>query len=404
MDLRDGRAFWPTDNGLIQTYPPLRADTAVDVAVIGAGITGALLADALTHAGLSVAVLDRRDVASGSTSASTALLQFEIDTNLHELRDMIGQGPADRAYHLCRDAIDLVGELCRQLPDGCGFGRNGSLYYASLRRDGRMLEREQQAREEAGLNSEYLSSRELYTRFGIKAPAALFTPDGAEVDPYRLAHGLLARVAQRGGLITDRTTVTQLEEGRSGWTLHTDRGPKVQAGWVIVATGYEAEQFLGHRLARLKNSYALATEPLPEDTELWPTGCLIWETARPYLYARTTPDRRIIIGGEDDPFHSPERRERRLKSRAQRLHKALGQLQPQLDTEIAFSWAGTFGETKDGLAYIGPQPGKKRLLFALGYGGNGITYSVQAARLLTAHILGADAQDRADLNIFRLDR
>lgn len=70
------------------------------------------------------------------------------------------------------------------------------------------------------------------------------------------------------------------------------------------------------------------------------------------------------------------------------------------ELETAFAWAGTFGETKDGLAYIGPQPGS-RLLFALGYGGNGITYSVQAARLLTAHILG---EPTPDLELFRLDR
>ncbi|WP_261664040.1 NAD(P)/FAD-dependent oxidoreductase [Deinococcus sp. Marseille-Q6407] len=201
-----------------------------------------------------------------------------------------------------------------------------------------------------------------------------------------------------------KSPVKRLDEDRSGFTLHTGRGIQVQAGWVIVATGYEAEQFLVRRLAQLKNSYALVTEPLPEDAPLWPDGCLIWETARPYLYARTTRERRIIIGGEDDDFYSPARRERRLKAKAERLHRKLRRLQPQLDTEIGYSWAGTFGETKDGLAYIGPKPGQERLLFALGYGGNGITYSVQAARLLTAQILGPSAQDRADLDIFRLNR
>lgn len=405
MNLRDGEAFWPLQSGLIRTYPPLQADLAVDVAIIGAGITGALLADALSSSGLSVAVLDRRDVAFGSTSASTALLQFEIDTNLHELRPMIGRVQADRAYELCREAIDMVQVLCEGLPEDTGFARRGSLYYASNRRDAAMLTDEQAARVEAGLNSEHLSAREVQERFGIKAPAALFTPDGAEVDPYRLAHGLLRRVQERGGVIVDRTEVTRLDEERGGgFTLHTDRGAKVRAGWVIVATGYEAETFLGQRLAQFKNSYALVTEPLPPEAELWPTGCLLWETARPYLYARTTPDRRILIGGEDDDFHSPALRQRRLASKTKRLHKQLNKLQPQLKTEVAFSWAGTFGETKDGLAYIGPKPGQERLLFALGYGGNGITYSVQAARLLTAHILGASQQEKDDLDIFRLNR
>ena len=171
---------------------------------------------------------------------------------------------------------------------------------------------------------------------------------------------------------------------------------------MVVATGYEAEKFLGRRLAILKNSYALASEPIEQtDGELWPTGCLIWETARPYLYARTTQDGRVVIGGEDDDHHNPARRERALPGKQRRLERKLGKLLPHLQAETAFAWAGTFGETKDGLAYIGPRQKGDRLLFALGYGGNGITYSVQAARLLTDLIQG---EENDDLRIFRLDR
>ncbi|MFC6661781.1 FAD-dependent oxidoreductase [Deinococcus multiflagellatus] len=130
-------------------------------------------------------------------------------------------------------------------------------------------------------------------------------------------------------------------------------------------------------------------------------GCLIWETARPYLYARTTQDGRVVVGGEDDPHHSPARRERSLPRKQRRLERRLERLLPHLKPEVAFAWAGTFGETQDGLAYIGPKTNGERLLFALGYGGNGITYSVQAARLLTAHIQGQAADD---LRLFRLDR
>lgn len=381
----------------MHTYPPLSTDLEADVLVIGAGITGALLIDTLSAAGLSVVALDRRDAAFGSTSVSTALLQYEIDTNLHELIPMIGQEKAERAYWLCHEAIDLVGRLCADLPDDCGFQQRGSLYYASSRRDARMLREEHAARTRAGFEVEWLDSRDLKSRFGISAPAALLSRQGGEVDPYRLAQHLLWRSRARGAQIFDRTVVTRLDEERGGFVAHTDRGPKVRAQHAIIASGYEAEQFLGRRLASLKNSYALASEPLPQDP--WPEGCLIWETARPYLYARTTADGRVIVGGEDDDFHSPARRTRALERKQQRLERKINKLLGQ-ELETAFAWAGTFGETKDGLAYIGSQPGS-RLLFALGYGGNGITYSVQAARLLTAHVLG---EPTPDLDIFRLDR
>ncbi|ALW89558.1 NAD(P)/FAD-dependent oxidoreductase [Deinococcus actinosclerus] len=406
MDLRSGRAFWPLTNGLMHTYPPLGSDERADVLVIGAGITGALLAEALSAAGLDVVVTDLRDAAFGSTSASTALLQYEIDTNLVDLIPMTGQADAERAYHLCREAIGMVRDLTAELPDDCGFRERGSLYYASNRRDARMLAQEHAARTRAGLNVEHLDARSLKARFGITAPAALFSPDGGEVDPYRLAQHLLKRAQGRGARVYDRTEVTRLDEPRDGrrddFTAHTDRHAKIQARWVVVATGYEAEKFLGRRLAQLKNSYALATEPIEQtDGELWPTGCLIWETARPYLYARTTQDGRVVIGGEDDNHHSPARRERALPAKQKRLERKLGKLLPHLHPETAFAWAGTFGETKDGLAYIGPRQTGDRLLFALGYGGNGITYSVQAARLLTDLIQG---EETGDLRIFRLDR
>lgn len=399
MDLRTGRAFWPLTNGLMHTYPPLEEPEKADVLVIGAGITGALLADALSAAGLDTVVIDRRDAVYGSTSASTALLQYEIDTNLTELIPMIGQRDAERAYGLCRESIDLIGDLTKELPDDCGYKANGSLYYASTKRDARMLVRECAARERAGLKVELLEARDLRARFGISAPNALFSPDGAEVDPYRLAQHLLWRAQERGARIYDRTQVTRLDEGRSSFTAHTDRKAKVSAKYVIVATGYEAETFLGKRLAQLKNSYALATEPVGK--EPWPDACLIWETARPYLYARTTQDGRVVIGGEDDEFNSPLKREKSLAGKQRRLEKKLEALLPHLKLEVAFAWAGTFGETKDGLAYIGPKVKGSKLLFALGYGGNGITYSAQAARMLTAYVQG---RPDPDMDIFRLNR
>ncbi|PNY80824.1 NAD(P)/FAD-dependent oxidoreductase [Deinococcus koreensis] len=399
MDLRTGRAFWPLQSGLMHTYPPLEKPEQADVLVIGAGITGALLADSLSAAGLDTVVIDRRDAVYGSTSASTALLQYEIDTNLTDLIPMIGQRDAERAYRLCRDSIDLIGELTKGLPDDCGYKANGSLYYASTKKDARMLIRECAAREAAGLRVELLEARVLKERFGISAPNALFSPDGAEVDPYRLAQHLLWRAQERGARIYDRTQVTRLDEGRAGFTAHTDRRAKVSAKYVIVATGYEAETFLGKRLAQLKNSYALATEPL--NTEPWPEACLIWETARPYLYARTTQDGRVVIGGEDDDFNSPLKREKSLAAKQRRLERKLESLVPHLKLEVAFAWAGTFGETKDGLAYIGPKVKGSKLLFALGYGGNGITYSAQAARMLTAYVQG---QPDADMEIFSLNR
>lgn len=81
MDLVSPRPFWPLKNGLLSVYPSLKNNATCDVAVLGGGITGAFAAEALTAAGLDVVVLDKRDVGTGSTSASTALLQYKLDTS-----------------------------------------------------------------------------------------------------------------------------------------------------------------------------------------------------------------------------------------------------------------------------------------------------------------------------------
>ena len=59
MDVKSGYPWWPVRNGLLRDYPPLLADGECEVAVIGAGITGALIAHAMVAAGLDTVVLDQ---------------------------------------------------------------------------------------------------------------------------------------------------------------------------------------------------------------------------------------------------------------------------------------------------------------------------------------------------------
>jgi glycine/D-amino acid oxidase-like deaminating enzyme len=69
--------------------------------------------------------------------------------------------------------------------------------------------------------------------------------------------------------------------------------------------------------------------------------------------------------------------------------------------EVAYRWAGTFGETKDGLPYIGQIRQIPRCYFVLGFGGNGITYSVIAAKIIRDALLN---RPNADARLFRFDR
>ena len=94
MDLKSGYPYWAVKNGLMATFPALQRDLRCDVAIIGAGITGALIARVFAANGYDTCIVEHRDVAWGSTAASTALLQYEIDTHLTELIERYGDDDA----------------------------------------------------------------------------------------------------------------------------------------------------------------------------------------------------------------------------------------------------------------------------------------------------------------------
>ena len=82
MDLRTGRPIWSHYRASIPPTKALVRDIKTDVLIVGMGISGAMIAEALTGAGLSVAAIDRRGAIKGSTAATTALIQYEVDTPL----------------------------------------------------------------------------------------------------------------------------------------------------------------------------------------------------------------------------------------------------------------------------------------------------------------------------------
>ncbi|MCC4590544.1 FAD-binding oxidoreductase [Xanthomonas campestris pv. cannae] len=386
MDLKSGYPFWSVRNGLMQSFPQLRDDVRCDVAVVGGGITGALIAEELSTHGHAVTVLEQRDIGWGSTAASTALLQYEIDTHLIDLAKRYGEPAAALAYGACAQALEQLRDLVRPLRD-VDFGWNDSLYYASKRRHVRVLQEELEARARHGLDVKWLDAQTLDADYGIQAHGAILSHQAARVDPYRLTYRLLGRAFRRGVGVYDRTRIARIVVNSRGVTLHTDQGVQVRADHVVMAAGYANQHWLDQRVARNRSSYAFVSDPL-EPSVLGPLrDTMIWESARPYLYLRSTGNGRIVAGGEDDSVDVPARRDARVDSKARTLSRKIAKVMPGLELQPTFAWAGTFAETEDGLPFFGPHPQHgPRVQFAMAYGGNGITYSMIGAGLLRAQI------------------
>lgn len=386
VDLKSGYPFWAVNSGLMHAFPPLESDLRCDVVVVGGGISGALIADELVRHGHDVAVIEQRDIGWGSTAASTAMLQYEIDTSMTDLVKRYGEAAAALSYRACGDAIAALAKIANDV-GGVGFARNASLYFASRRRDLDGMQAELVLRRRHGFEIEWLQSAELDERYGLQAPGAMLSALGARVDPYRLTYRLLARLQKAGAQVFDRTRIERIESSQRSVILRTADGFTVRAKHVVMAAGYANQVWLKHKVARNHSTYAFVTDPVGVDSHPALAKTLIWESARPYLYMRRTADQRWMVGGEDDSIDLPARRDARVDSKARRLVSKVRKAFPELSLDPAFAWAGTFAETKDGLPYFGPHPQYgPRVLFAMAYGGNGITYAMIGAGLLRARI------------------
>ncbi len=398
-DLRTGTPVWLRRGLPGVPFTPLAENIAVDVVIVGAGVSGALVADALLQAGRSVAVLDRRGPVRGSTAASTALLQFELDQPLSLLARKIGREKAVRAYRRSAAAVDQLRGRITDLGLRCGFTERRTVYLPGDVLNVAELRAEAELRAQVGLRSRFVGSKELLALTGIHRPGAILSAGAAEADPVAMVAGLWRSAARRGCRIYAPEQVVGIDCGRSGVTLATDSGHEVRAEQAVFATGYELVDLVKPHGHKVISTWAMATAPQPD--RLWPSRCLIWEAADPYLYLRTTRDGRIVVGGEDEPFADDERRDALIPKKIAAIGRKLGKLMPGVDTKADFAWAGCFGESTTGLPAIGRIPGAERCFAVMGYGGNGITFSALAAQLIQWEIMGIPDSDS---DLFALSR
>lgn len=371
-----------------------------DVAIMGAGITGALVGWHLIQQGIQPIILDRRHAGMGSTAASTSLLQYEIDTPLYKLINQVGEKNAVLSYLLCRQAIYDLHEIAKKLPDRPAFQLKPSFQYASYNSHVKDLEKEHLLRKRAGINLQLLTSGDVRSTFGFSKAGGLLSADGGMIEAYQFTHALLKHAQDKGAIVYDNTAVNHIDYQHNGVVLETEWGHKVSAKKLIIACGYESHQYLPKRIERLQSTYAIISEPF-FGKDFWHENALIWETANPYLYMRPSSDQRILVGGKDDAFYNPTRRDANIARKTQQLENSFQKLFPHIPFRTDFAWAGTFASTKDGLPFIGSIPERPHTHFALGFGGNGITFSLLAAQIISNLLSGKSTPNS---KLFAFDR
>jgi glycine/D-amino acid oxidase-like deaminating enzyme len=400
LRLRTGRPVWlgPSEARRAPAHRPLTGRLRVDVAIVGGGITGAIAALRFAEAGIGVAVLEADRIGHGSTAASSALLLQEPDQRLLQLTDRYGARMARTIWRLSQDAAGDLLALLEGLPRPCGFGRRDTVYYTTDAGDVEPLRREHAERRRAGIAAEWLTPRALREQAGIPGRAGIRTRGNAQCDPYRACLGVMDAARRAGAVVFERTPVRRIESRRRAVHLRTPAGV-VEARQVVIATGYATRQFrpLAGRFA-LCHTYVLATPPLDVRArrELGLADVMLWDSRPRYHYARWTEDHRLLLGGGDRPIAGGRRPAKRLAAAVRDVRAHFEQVLPALgELRIAQAWEGRFANTADGLPYVGPHSRYPGHLFALGYGGNGMTFGSLAGRLLVEHWRGRSTREHA---------
>lgn len=391
-DLYTGQSLWLGRRRPPLAFTPLRRAAQADALVIGAGISGAIIAEQLADAGLSVIIVDRRPPVSGSTAASTALLQYEIDTPLFRLAEQIGRERAERIWRRSRMAVDSLRERSERLGIKADQATRPSLYLDGNVLDAAGLAHEYAARQRAGFEVELLKPAAVAARFGITGRHAIVGYGNYTADPRRLAIGFLNAAIAKGARLYSPVDIAAVGSSASGVCATTADGMEIRANHAVFATGYEMIEGVPTMGNRIISSWTIATRPQPR--AIWPEAALVWEAADPYLYIRTTPKGEVICGGEDEPIGDAAARDALLAKKADTLASKLGQLFPRLDPAPAYAWAGSFGDSPTGTPTIGRVPRMPNCYAAMGYGGNGITFSMMAAQMLRSMIVGTGDPDQ----------
>ena len=381
--LRRGRSIWLPARDRAARYPILRGRHATEIAIVGAGMTGAMIAALFAEAGVRVMVVDAARAGHGSTAASTALLLQEPDYTLAALGRLYSPARARRLWQLSHDATAAFIKTIKHFNISCDFNMRDSIYY-TLDHHAALL-RDCERRDRAGFAGELLDAETMRTITGIENATGILTKGNARLNPVKACQGLLKAATRLGARVFERSEVRRVRPVGNGVRLYCPNGT-IDAKQVVIATGYATKYFrpLAGRF-RMRRTYVVVTDRINARVRrrLGLNDVMLWDTERPYHYVRWTDDGRLLLGGEDRPVKPGVSRGSQFAQATQELRDYFDTVLPPLqDVGIAGAWEGLFAMTPDGLPYIGPHRRYPRHLFALGYGGNGMSFAALSARIL----------------------
>lgn len=350
--------------------PPLRP--SVDVAVIGAGITGLCAARALAQRGAKVAVLEARTIGWGASSRNGGMVLTGLKLGARTLIARYERDLARQLFKASVDAVDSVEQLVNVERIDCHFRRCGHLslackpaHYEHFVSAADVLSRE------FAHDVRLVPRAELRDEIGSEIyHGGLVDDASASINPGQYVAGLAHAARAAGVTLLEMTPVERVERHGLRWRVMTASG-MVEAAEILVATnGYTgaATPALRRKIVPI-GSYIIVTEPLSEALarELSPRDRMMYDSRHFLHYFRLTPDRRLLFGGR--ARFVPET-DYTVRESAAVLRRGMLDVYPQLhDVRVEYAWGGTLDFAFDTMPHVGQTDGYH---YALGYAGHGV--------------------------------
>jgi glycine/D-amino acid oxidase-like deaminating enzyme/nitrite reductase/ring-hydroxylating ferredoxin subunit len=379
---RLNRPLWL--DGADTDYPVASGAIEVDVAVVGAGITGTTAAYLLKQAGKSVALLESDRICAGATGYTSAKLTVGHSLVYRELIESFGVEAARRYARSNQQAIERVAAIVEKHSLDCDFERAANFVYTESSNSTRAIAVEVDAALRAGLDAHLTTETDL----PYPVAAAIRVDQQAQFHPWKYVAGLAALVSGDGSHVLERTRATGVRTG-DPCTVETATGT-VRASYVVIATQLPfTDRGLFFTKAHPLKSYAIAA-PIAEEQA--PRGMYI-SIDQPTRSVRSTQGvngRILIVGGES--HHPGEDR-----NPAARYGKLERFLEDRFGVDAAeWKWSTHDYIPLDGLPYIGRlSRSDERVLVATGYAKWGMTKGTLAAEILADAILGRPNENAA---------
>lgn len=375
-----GSPLFTNINKVKKQYNYLTEDIDTEVIIVGGGVTGSILGYYFSKEGIDSVILEKSRIAHGSTSITTSLLQYELDSNLMSLMESVPSEQVINSYKLGITALKEIEKFINENGNGCNYIKRDTLLYTAKDLEKKEIYEEYKIRKENGFNVKFINEEENPFSFDLKA--GLYAIEGgAELDPFKYTHQLLEVATNNGLRVYENTPVIDVKYNEEYVEAITSYNHKVKGKILVLATGYNTELFTDRNFGIKTYTYNIATKPL-KDIKGWKNNVLIRDNESRYNYFRTTSDNRIIVGGEDTPFtdnFNPKIAIEKYNILEQRLKNMFNEIN---DIKIEYKYCGAFASTKDNLGFIGKDPNKDKLWYALGYGANGILFAILGGLML----------------------